>query len=107
MGKIESDYNIMISTNQTFNESPLKPIGSNTSTHSMIIEDTVKIVNMGRMRNDDGVASGSASSTAASSKDSAINKITERRYFYSFWKQQPLSRRTMSTQSSTRSFLYS
>merc|ERR1719491_1242340 len=60
------------------------------------------------MRNDYGVVvSGSAASTAASTKDSAI-KITERRYCYSFWKQQPLSRRTMATQSSSsRSSLYS
>merc|ERR1712194_261433 len=96
----------MISTNQSFNESPLKPIGSNTSTHIMI-EDAVKIVNMGRMMNDDGVVSGSAASTEASTKDSAM-KITERRrYCYSFWKQTPLSRRMMSTQSSSRSSLYS
>merc|ERR1719491_2838927 len=59
------------------------------------------------MRNDYGVVvSGSAASTAASTKDSAL-KITERRYCYSFWKQKPLSRRTMSTQSSSRSSFYS
>jgi len=80
-----------------------------------MIEDTVKIVNMGMM-NDDGVMCGSTSTaastskesaTAASTKDSAIKTTDRRRNFSSFCKQKSLSRRTLSTQSSSRSSLYS
>ena len=98
---LESD-----STNQSFNESPLKPIGNNNkSTHSKMIEDTmVKIVNIGMMNND-GVVSGSVTSTAASStKDSAAIKTEEHhRHSSSFCNKTSLSKRTIATQSSSKS----
>ena len=97
----------MISTNQSFNDSPLKPIGNNNSksTHSMIENTTVKIVNIGMMKDDGVVLSGSVISTAASStKDSAIKTEKQHRHASSFCrKKSSLSKRTMATQSSSKS----
>merc|ERR1719491_1382227 len=95
----------MISTNQSFNESPLMPIGNNNkSTHLKMIEDTtVKIMNIGMLK-DDGVVSGSVVSTAASStKDAAIKTEEHRHYSSSFCNKTSLSKRTIATQSSSKS----